>query len=542
MSLIKPPKLGSYRDILYLLWKYGRRDILADAGIDKPDQLDDPGSPEEFAKDLERLGPTYIKLGQMLSGQLSVLSKPYTDAIARLQDDVKPIAFETIERTIEEGLGKPVTELFGSFDREPLAAASLGQVHRATLPDGTPVAVKVQRPGVEEQIAGDFDAIEPIAKLLDRFFDERYGFVEMLEQARAMVRQETDYRLEAANLTRVRSIVSGEPRLVVPKAYSGLVSKRVLVMDFVSGKKVTDVPGEEIATLDGAGLAELVFKAYLDMILVHGVYHADPHPGNVLLTENGELALIDMGMVGRVPPRLRDRLMQLILAVVQGRGDHAAEVAIKIGMPARDFDQRRFVLRVSDLVMAQKDRSIEDLRFGDVIVKIAQVCGEERLRVPPQLTAIGKAMVQLDDVGLCLDPGFEPKQAIDDHTPRLMTATLWRTLTLRGGFDYALEFKELLERLPGRLNTLTDNLARADRGFRIDAIDEDRLISGFEKIANRITVGLVVAAMFVAGALTMRVDVAGSIGGYPMISLLLFALAVAGALMLLMSIFFNRDG
>ncbi len=536
MALLSLPKLEPYANFLALIWKYGNRGVLTDQGMPEPqDASDVKGCPDDLAEDLEKLGPTYVKLGQLLSGQLNIISKPYMKALSRLQDNVEPFEYEKVEEIVQEELGQPIAEAYASFEREPLAAASLGQVHRAVLHNGTQVAVKIQRPGVKPRIAEDLDALIPVAKLLDRIYADRFDFSATLAQLRGSLEQELDYRLEAQNLRQINAALEDYPELMVPVSHPKLSSERVLTMDFIEGVKITEIPEQRLKQVDAPRLASKTFKAYLDMILINGLFHADPHPGNVMLTGDGKIALIDLGMVGRVDPQLRDRLVQLVLAVIQGRGNHTADIAIKIGEPNRDFERAGFQQRISELVLSQSDQSLDALRFGEVILDIANICGDEGVRIPPQLTMIGKALVQLDDIGEHLDPDFNPKKAVEEHTLKIMTTTLSRTLSVRGGFDLVLELKELLTSAPGQINLLLDNLSRHDSGIKIDAIDEDALISGFEKIANRITVGVIVGAMVLGGALVLNVEW----WGLPVVSMVLFTLAAIKGIPLLLAIWLN---
>jgi len=545
-SLIQPPKFGPYRDLFRLLWKYGQRDVLAKAGVEPPE--DDEGSddeekadPNELARDLEKLGPTYVKLGQVLSSQLNVLSKPYTQALTRLQDDVERFPFAEVKRIIERELGQSVDEAYAQFNPEPMAAASLSQVHRARTHSGEEVAVKVQRPNIWPQVNEHLNAMEPIASLLDRVYDHRYEFAELLERTRASLMEELDFRLELQSLERIGTTLERYERVRVPKPYRELSSRRVLTMEYMEARKLSTLTAEDKRRFKAASLADETFKGYLDMILVDGHFQADPHPGNLRITDQGQIIILDMGMIGRVPPRMRDRLIQLLLNIVEGRGEQAADIAIRLGDPRPDFQHSNFKNAVADLVMSHRNQGLETLGFGETVVEIARLCADNGLRVPTQVTMIGKAMVQLDQCGRMLDEHFEPRRTVERHTTRLVIHELRSTPSVRGGFNAFLEFRELAQTLPGKINQGLDMLTRMDQGFKINAIDEDRLMHGVSTIADRIAIGLVIAAMFIAGAMLLNIKLPPVLFGYSLLGALLLLAAMAGSVMLVIAVWFDRD-
>jgi predicted unusual protein kinase regulating ubiquinone biosynthesis (AarF/ABC1/UbiB family) len=399
----KPSNLVVYKRILGLVWKYAGSHALAGSGLDKeqePEDLPDgEPTPDELAHDLEKLGPTYVKIGQLLSTQLNVLSKPYVEALSRLQDHVEPFEYDLVRETFTEEFSQPPEELYASFDREPIAAASLGQVHKATLHTGEAVAVKVQRPGARKQVAEDFDALMHVAALIDAHFDNKYELRKMLRHTRTLLERELDYQQEASNLRNIGRLLEREQSITVPEPVDPLCSTRVLTMQFIEGKKITDIGPLRRMEVGGEKLAETLFHSYLDQILIHGFFHADPHPGNVLMTGDNRIALIDLGMVGRIAPRMREDLLQLVLAVVDGRGDEAADLAGKIGTPSRAYDHPTFKQEISDLVMSHHTSSVKGLKFGQVMLDIAAICGQRDVGIPPEIATIGKTLLNLDQIG-----------------------------------------------------------------------------------------------------------------------------------------------
>ncbi len=548
MSLaIAPKNIKVYTSILGLIWKHGNREALDAIGLGKlagKGHDDAQADAESLAEDLEKLGPTYIKIGQLLSTQLSLLPPTYMEAMARLQDDIEPIPFPELLPILEAGLGSPVMSIFREIDTVPLGSASLGQVHRGVLLDGHEVAIKIQRPGAPEQIEKDFDGLHHVAKTLDGLTEQRYNLEVMIQHTRKQLEAELDYRKEASNLRHMGRLMSDEDRIVVPQPIRGLDSEKVLVMDYLAGEKLTELTPRRIDHLDGSYLAEKIFKKYLDHILVEGFYHADPHPGNVLIDDKDRLLLLDLGMVGRLAPRFRERLTQLVLAIVDGRGEDVAETAIQMGDPQPGYDRDAFARDIAELVLNFYSESIDGMNLGDVVLQIAKTCGEHHVEIPPQLSTIGRTLLHLDKLGETLDPGFNPASAVRSHTVPILWQDFWQALNPNMLFGETFEIKRLAQLLPHRLNTILDLLAREDRGFKIDAIDEDRLVHGVEKIANRITYGLIIAAMFIGGAMVAGIeDMPLEFFGLSILSWLMFAAGSIGVALVLggMAIFNHKQ-
>jgi ubiquinone biosynthesis protein len=530
-----------YAEIGGLLVKYGRSDlakhVLADTDVlDVDDDAPAPKDAAELADDLERLGPTFIKLGQLLSTRRDLVPPAYADALERLQDDVEPLAAAEVHQVIEEQLGMKVADAYERFEDAPIASASLGQVHRARLRNGHDVVVKVQRPGIRAQILSDIQVLGDVAAMLESHTDlgHRAGLSALVDEFSSTILDELDYRLEADNLQRLATALDDHERIVVPLPVRELTTPRVLTMDHVPGRKITDITPVGLTDVDGKELAEALFGAYLDQILVEGFFHADPHPGNVLLTDQGQLALLDLGMVARVPPRLQDALVELLVATSGGNGEDAARVAIKIGTPLDDFDEPAFLRGAGALVARAQGRSMDQLDTGTLVMelnRLAMGCG---LRLPPELALLGKALLNLDEIARRLDPDFDPTACVRERADAMLRQRLRpsreRMVTA------ALETRELIEQLPSRLNRFMDALGKGEMTFNVDAIDERQLIDGLDRMVNRLTAGIVLAALVIGAAMLTRVQTSSELFGYPTIAMLFFLLAAGGAVWLFASI------
>jgi ubiquinone biosynthesis protein len=533
---VRPQHLKRYKDIALLLVKYGRSDLANGIGVEQEfgnrSAHVTPPAAEELAADLERMGPTFIKLGQLLSTRPDFLPRPYLEALARLQDKVEPFSFEEVEAIIPVEIGARISRAFSHFDPHPIAAASLGQVHRAALRDGRPVAVKVQRPNIRAQVVDDLEAIEEIAGALEKHteFARRYEMRSFVEEFRKSLLRELDYRQEATNLRVLSENLKEFDRIVVPLPIDDYTTSRVLTMEYIAGTKITSLSPLVRLEYDGKALAEQIFRAYLQQILVHGFFHADPHPGNVFLTEDHRVALIDLGMIARIAPRTRELLLQLLLAISDGRSDDAADTAIKLGEAKNGFDEQSFRRRIAELVGHHQNLSLEKISVGAVVLDVTSASAEANMRVPPDLAMLGKTLLNLDAVGRTLDPQFDPNAAVRRNAGEILQRHLLQSMAPGNLFSGVLEMKDLIARLPARLNRLLDAITHNEMRMKIDAIDTELLMSGFQKVANRITLGLILAALIVGAAMLMRVETDFRIAGYPGFAIICFVLAAAGGI------------
>jgi ubiquinone biosynthesis protein len=525
-----------YAAIVRLLVRHGRSDLVSGADLDDDGTVADldeepTDQAEAFAEDLESMGPTFIKLGQLLSTRFDLLPAAYTVALSRLQDQVEPFDVEIVRRTIASELDADVRHLYAEFDPEPLAAASLGQVHRATLRGGREVAVKVQRPGVRDDVHADMKVLARIAEVADKGtgLGRTYGFARLLREFERSLRLELDYQREARNLMRFSALTSAYDLLVVPEPVLDLTSGRVLTMDFIEGRKVTDVGPLGLLDLDTTPIVEQLFSAYLTTMLNEGFLHADPHPGNLLVTPDGQLAILDLGMVTTVPPRIQEKVVRLLVAIGDDNGEQAARVLADMGQPLEHYDPIAFRGDITHLV---SDAIAEgpDLQTGRVLVELSRVSGAHGLRPPSEMSMVGKALLNLDQTTMHLNPDFVPAEAIRENLRHI----------LRGGLrtspgelvTAALDAKEFTSQLPRRANRILDSLAEGELRIRVDAMDEERLHMVLQRLANRLTLGIVIAATVLGASLLMQVPTDNRILGYPAIAIVLFTVAILGGAVL----------
>jgi ubiquinone biosynthesis protein len=549
--------LKRYRQIAALLWKYGRSDLAQQMsaeegfGVDElpsadgqppknsPPPAAGQASPEHLADDLEAMGPTYVKLGQVLAGRPDLLPDDYLKALARLQDKVKPFPYEEVETIVMAELGVRISKAFSRFDIEPLAAASLGQVHRAALRDGREVVVKVQRPHIRQQIAEDFEVLEQIAGFLDGHtaLGRRHRFLVILQEFRLVIQQELNYEREAHNLIALGKNLKEFKLIQVPQPVPDYYTRSILTMDEVHGRKITALGPVALLELKGAPLAEELFKAYLQQVLLDGLFHADPHPGNVFVTDDGRIALIDLGMVGHTAPAMQENLLKILLAISEGNGEAAAEIAIRMSEKLEEFAAPEFRRRITQLVALRRDQGLEQLNVGRSLLEVSSIAQENGLIVPSELVLIGKTMLQLDEVGRILDPEFDPNASIRRNVAALMSRRMRKDLTQGNIYSSLLEMKDFTAGLPSRLNKIMDTFTNSELEVRVKATDAKMVVDSMEKIANRITMGIVLAGMIIGASLLMRVATSFQLFGFPGLAILCFLAAALGSFWLVISIF-----
>jgi ubiquinone biosynthesis protein len=537
--------LKRYQEIASLFWRYGRSDLVKQMGVDEDDLKKEQRekengdvSPEHLADDLEAMGPTYIKLGQVLAGRPDLLPQAYRDALERLQDKVKPFPYEDVERIIEQELGGRISKLFSHFDREPMAAASLGQVHKAALRDGRAVVVKIQRPEIRPRIAEDFEVLAQLAHTLDAHtkIGKRYHFATMVDEFHLTIVNELNYEREAQNMITIGDNLAEFANIQVPQPVMDYTTRSVLTMEYVRGHKITSLTPLARLDVDGHALCDELFRAYLKQVVVDGIFHADPHPGNVFLTNENRVALLDLGMVGRTTPNMQQSLLKVLLAISDGNGDDVAETVIQVSDKTEEFGAAEFRRKIRQLVAQSRDKGLAQLKVGASLLEVCRNAAQNGLVVPSELTMLGKTLMQLDEIGRILAPDFDPNAAVRRNVEEYMTQRVQKDISKGNILSSILEMKSFLGALPTRLNRIMDAVTNSELELKVKAVDAKVVMEGMQKIANRITTGLVLAALIVGASLLMRVETAFTIFGYPGLAILCFVIAAGGGFYLVISI------
>jgi len=536
--------LQQYKKIAALLWKYGRSDVVKGMGLADDKDLQsfvssNDVSPTELADDLEAMGPTYVKLGQVLSSRPDLLPPAYIQALSRLHDTVKPFSYEEVEEIVTDELNARISKAFLNFEATPLAAASLGQVHAATLRDGRRVVVKIQRPGIDKQIADDMAVFMQIAEWLDKHteFGKRYRVQSVIEEFRMVIKQELNYELEAQNLRTMAKNLAGFERIFVPQPIADYSTRRILTMDYVQGRKINALGPLTTLDMPGDALAEDLFKAYLKQVLVDGFFHADPHPGNVFLTSDHRIALLDLGMVGTTTPAMQENLLKILIALSECKSEDVTAILVKMSEVSKDFDETHLCKKVGQLVMTQQGQPLSNINVGHSLLEVSQTAAQEGLYVPSELTLLGKTLLQLDQIGKILNPTFDPNDAIRRNATEIMSQRMRKQATQGSVLNSLLEMRDFVTGLPVRVNKIMDVVGNSELEIKVRAVDAGVVMAGLQKIANRITSGIILAALIVGASLLMQVNTRFQLFGYPGLAILCFLAATAGGFWLVIGIF-----
>jgi predicted unusual protein kinase regulating ubiquinone biosynthesis (AarF/ABC1/UbiB family) len=554
--MLKTSNLGAYRDLLILFTRYGRKDfrlslqpddvIAGDTTGEEPIEPDVQQRAEAFAAALKKMGPTYVKFGQILSTRPDIVPAEYIAALESLQDDIEPFSFADVERIVEEELGIRLSKAFESFEATPLAAASLGQVHRAVLRDGREVVVKVQRPNVREQVRKELDSFRDIAESLEKHTDlgRKMNISGALEQVRTSLLAELNYLQEARNTDVLRENLTSFPQLYIPAVIHDFSSPRVLTTELIHGKKVSKLTPLQLIDRDYAELASVLLKAYLKQICVDGFWHSDPHPGNVFLREVDDvpqIVLLDFGMVARITHEFQDEIIKMLLAISANHGTEVAEACTRMSEIQERFDPAKFVHDISHLVAQMHQMEARQINTGQLIFQVIGIANSNELKAPPELTMLAKTLLHLDGITRRLDPDIDPQKVIREYGEELMTQKLRQKFNPRNFYPALLDLNQLILDLPHRVREIIDLTASGRLSLGVKLTQAQEFLAGIHKIANRITVGLVIAALLVASSLIMKVPSRFHVLGYPTLAIIGYFLAsVAGFYLIGSTLYHDR--
>lgn len=526
-----------------LVRRLGLLDGLARAGrIVRLDLATDPARaepPVRVRQALEALGPTFVKLGQILAGRTDLLGPEWTSAFEKLHSHVPSVPFHALAPQLREDLGAAPEDVFARFDTTPLAAASIAQVHAAQLADGTEVVVKIRRPGIVELVEADLRLLGRLAAAAQSRIEWLRAFRPKLlvdEFARSL-RRELDLSTECRHAERIAAHMTALPYVVIPRLHWAFTGPRVNVQDRMQG-----VPGDELGALtpdagfDRTLLAQRGAQAFLKMILQDGLFHADPHPGNVSYFEGNRIGLIDFGMVGRLSERRRDELLALVLGLVERRPQDVAEVLLDWTGDGQTVDVGELESEVEAFIDQYYGTPLAELNLGQMLGDVMSLLREHRLSLPAELSLVIKAFISLEGMGRGLDPAFHMagealpvlRQIAREHyRPRAMAMRGWRTLR---------RALAVVEQLPHDASRLLRSARRGRLNVGIEVAHLKRVGNQVDRAANRLAMALVIAALIVGSSIVMTVRGGPSIFGLPAFGFLGFCGAVAGGVWLVRAI------
>ncbi|GIX01542.1 MAG: ABC transporter [Thermogutta sp.] len=509
-----------WAEILSVLSKYGLADWIDRLGLEIARDLIKGPTGEivarlpwttRFRLALTELGPTFIKLGQVLSTRPDVVGVELARELEELQEHVTPDPPEVVRRVIRSELGHDPEELFAEFHEEPLASASIGQVHAARLKDGRHVVLKIQHPGIEEKILVDLEILGALAMLAEKLPDlQAYRPVGLMTELKRTMTRELDFQRELRNLQEFEANFRDSDDLKIPRAFPEFSTKRVLAMEYLEGIKLADHAQIERDGIDCQAVALRGARAYLKMIFQDGFYHADPHPGNILILRDGRVGLLDFGMVGRLDEELREDVQVLLSALASQDAITLADVISHIGRAPRDLDRASLTVDLTDYVSYYGHLPIDQFDLGGALNEMFEILRRYRIMLPARIALVLKTLVILEGTAQLLNPKFHLLYVIQEYQQQFF----WQQFSLRRRLRKlrraTWRFQHLIDALPQNLLDLFDHIRSGQFDIRLEH-------RGLEPSANRLVSGLLASALFVGCSLMLAFQVPPLLGDLPWI-------------------------
>ncbi len=487
---------------------------------------------------LEELGPTFIKFGQVLSARRDLLPEVFCAELEKLQDQVPGCPLGDVRGQVEAELGRPLDQIFRHFSTEPLAAASLAQVHRARLLDGRTVIVKVQRPGIEQVVAGDLDILAFLAERIEQYFEESraYNLSGMVRELRRSLARELDFRLEAANARRFREMFADDPTVYVPQVFREFSSVRVLTMDEIQGIKITDLEALERAGLDRHLIAVNGANAYLKQIFGQGFFHADPHPGNLLVLPGNRVAFLDFGMTGRLHPHTKSQVIKILLGITQSDMSLMSEAAAALGTTDERTDFRSLELDLADFLSRNYAASLRDIRVGENLGQLMNILAANRVKLAPELFLLARTLMTIEGVGKRLDPDFNLIELLEPFIKQLMRERRSPRKVAQDILKFLSWGYNFLIALPRDMREIVTKVKQGKLHIEFEHKGLDELIAELDRVSNRISFSLIIAALIVGSSIIMHADKGIKVLGHPLLGVMGYLLAAVLGLWLAWSI------
>ena len=540
-----------YRQILTVLLRYGFDDVLGRLKIDyyiqlgkkilpkfKAHELETITTAERLRLALEELGPTFVKLGQMLSVRPDLVPESFINEFRKLQDEVPPFSAEQARGVIEAQLGQPVGQLFISFDEVPLAAASIAQVHRAVIKDGEQVVVKIQRPNIRIVIETDLNILFDLTALIERHIPESelYNPTAIAQEFARTIRRELDFIREGRNIDRFRRNFKDDDTVFVPKVYWELTTERVLTMEFIDGIKISELDKLEKAGLDRKIIAYNGAQGILKQVFDHGFFHADPHPGNIFVLQNNVIAPLDYGMMGSLDEELMEAAGNLLTGIVKKDVNKIIRVFIDIGIMENTLDVRGLKLDLTDFLDRYYQIPLSQLDVGKIINEGAEIIRKHRIKLPADLTLMAKALVTEEGVGRILDPDFDMITMAKPYVEKLMVRKLDPRRHLKDFASTLDDFSRLFKILPSEFRAIITKIKKGELNIKFEHQGLEHLIMEMDKASNRLSFSMIIASLVIGSSLIVQVDKGPHIFGFPVFGILGYLIAAILGLWLVIAI------
>ncbi|MBI2061746.1 MAG: hypothetical protein HYT87_18550 [Nitrospirae bacterium] len=475
--------------------------------------------PRRIRQAMEELGPTFVKLGQMLSMRPDLVPPGFVEEFQRLQDAVNPLPYDQLKPVFLAELGKDAKEVFATFTEKPIASASIAQVHDAVLPSGERVVVKLQRPDIEKTIELDLEILALLADLLMKYFPalEVLNPAGVVEEFSRAMRRELDFRLEANNMDTIRANFTGMPMVRIPKLVRELSGRRVIVMERIDGVKVTDLETLRQWGLDPVALAGLGADIVIKQVLKDGVFHGDLHAGNILVTRQGEVALLDFGVLGRMDKKLTRGIAMIFVGLMEQEFGVIAEEILDLCQPRDYTDIAQFERDIRNTVLPHMGLSLSQLNVGIVLLEVFGLAFKYRIRVPQDLFLLARSLVTIEGIGRALDPKFDVLEVGSKYTKDLVQQQLDPEMLRKEALVLGRTYLKMAGQFPYQFRAFA-NRALTD-GIRVDVSDRDRdwILKRQERAAHGLGLGIVIAALLGSSTVLYVMDSSLRVGPIPVL-------------------------
>ncbi len=543
--------LKRYGQIIEVLQKYGFGYIVDKIGLssirdltykfkdkDKVDRLNTPG-PVRARKIFEELGPTYIKLGQLLSMRHDLVPLEYANELAKLQDDAPSFEFEEVELTIREELGHSIEELFDHFDIKPLACASIGQVHLAKIKGGDNVVVKVQRPGIKEVIESDLDIMYSIAKLVEEHIPEArlYRPIEIVDELSRSILAEIDYTQEGWNTDRFAENFRDNKQVCIPGVYWDYTSTRVLTLEYIKGIKGSRVDLLEKQGFDRNNIALVVGKAFMQQVFENGFFHADLHPGNILIMEDGTVAFLDFGMIGYLSSEVSDVFLDGMVALVNGDSSLFIELFRDMGCIDSNVDTRSLKVDIESFRSKYYGKALKNLDASAIIEELISILRDHQVTIPHNIALLVRGIVAVEGFVLITDQNFNFTELLELYAKKEMKERLYPQNLARRTCSSISSWSRLFQKAPTKISHILDHAENGYLRVRFESEESSRLISEIDSASNRLSFSLIISAMIIASSVVIQTDMKPFLWGVPFLGIFSFFLASLFGLWLVFNIF-----
>lgn len=453
--------------------------------------------PERLRLVLEDLGPTFVKLGQLLSTRPDLLPPDYIAELSKLQDAAPPVATEAITEAIRAELGADPQEIFAEFDESPLASASIGQAHTAVLADGTEVVVKVRRPDAVRKVNEDLEILQNLADRAGRIWEpaRTYNIHGLVQEFAQTLRAELDYLREARNAERFTANFAGRTDVSIPRVFRETTTSRVLTLERVSGIRINDVAALDAAGVDRPALARTGARLMLRMIFEHGFFHADPHPGNLFVQPDGSITLIDFGMVGDLEPELQDRFVDFLIAFTRRQPEELADALTDLSVTKGIGDRDQLRESLTSFVADYSDKPLSEVSFAHLASELLGIVRQQRLQLPREVALIFKVLIMMEGIGVQLDPNYDLMGVLTPYVRRLLKERLSLAAVSQRLLRASGDTGALMIEMPTRLRRILNRMDRSGIEVHLRAAELEPLVARTERIGNRLVAGLIAAAL-----------------------------------------------